>query len=129
MLQKESFIHSGDNSKWLILKIFHIYRNGFKKQGHVSFITFSSIRKRKKSNIPKKNQKKKKRSKRLKKTFACLITSISNSRYNDGQQIKMNTNLAASFTRRIIKSKLKIKTPCFFNVKRTKYISRAKLIL
>ncbi len=134
MLQKESKLTGGDNSKWLVLKIFNIYKHGFKKHGNVSFITFSSIRKRKKLTkaakaAAKKAKTKLKKTARPRKTFACILTTNAYSPSKDGRHIKINVNLAANFTRRIIRSKLKVKGPCFFNTRRAKYISKAKHVL
>ncbi len=129
VLQKESYIYNGDNSKWLILKLFHFYRHGLNTQGNPSFFCLGSIRKRKKQQVKKHLSKRKKRRERTRKAFACILTTCKTNVQPDGQTIKLNKHFAAHFTRRIIRSRLYIKSPCMLSTRRIKYIRASKLVI
>lgn len=128
MLQNESTLWNGDNSNWLLLKIFHLYRTGFKKQGSPSFFILGSIRARKR--LPAKLLKiKKKRRDRATKAFACILLSRSLNTYKDGQTIQTSINAAVNFTRKLIRSRQKLKLPCLLATRRGKYIKLAKHVI
>lgn len=123
MLQSRSILHRCDNSRWLKLRLFQIYRHGFKNQGQASFLGFGSIRKRKWRNPNKK------RKQVAQTAFNCILLTRYAVRWPDGQSVKAGANKGAAFTRRIRRSRLKIRTAIFYSAKRKKYLQVARVLV
>lgn len=123
MLQKQSILLRCDNSRWLRLKIFHIYKHGAGLCGRVSFFSVAAIKKRRYINPNKK------RRQIAHKAFNCILVTRARTLWTDGQVVTAKYNRAAAFTRRIRRSRMKIRSTIFYNTRRRKYLQLARALV
>lgn len=119
----QSVIYRGDNSRWLKLKIFHVYRHGGGTKGRESYFTLAAIRKRRYISPNKK------RNQVARKAFNCIIIATTHAPWTDGQYARSSISRAAAFTRRIRRSRMKIKSVVYYTTRRRKYVQLARTLV